>query len=430
MPALKRLAQLLAEGNAGKLQALRDFSINNPDLQRLEELLAEAKAQPAEFDLFEVIRPKLWEYEDVHSNVLAWLLDPRANHGFGDCFLKHFVLAAGPPSGIEIAGDWSEAKSQQEWPNVVDGQWGYLDILLVNDKERFLCAIENKVSSSEHSEQLTRYRKALEERYPDYDRHCVFLSPRGMLPYREEEQEHWTAVSYKAVLQSVEQAILNNVNPIKEDVRVFLQQYANTLRRNIVPDTNTNIAALARQIYLEHREAIELIIKYKPDFEEDAKQFFREAIDLRQAWIRDAESPKLVRFRSTQWDQFRAFKTGTGWPQSHSIITFEVDFRPGHPHLILTLGPSADEGIRQKVHERVLQHPEIFKGTNQSLTRTWTRLSNLGYELERSYLDNWDAEAVQAKVMEWMSNFAENQFPAMNEVIVNCLRDYEAEQDQ
>ena len=40
---------------------------------------------------------------------------------------------------------------------------------------------------------------------------------------------------------------------------------------------------------------------------------------------------------------------------------------------------------------------------------------------------DWDNGATRAKIETWVQNFAENNFPAMNEVIVNCLREYEAE---
>ena len=33
------------------------------------------------------------------------------------------------------------------------------------------------------------------------------------------------------------------------------------------------------------------------------------------------------------------------------------------------------------------------------------------------------------KLRDWLTNFAEKQFPAMNKVIVKCLREYEAEQN-
>ena len=65
VPDLERLGNLLAYAKPSKLKALQDFASYNSDLQRLEEMLAEAKAQPVEFDLFEVLN--LWWQEDIHS---------------------------------------------------------------------------------------------------------------------------------------------------------------------------------------------------------------------------------------------------------------------------------------------------------------------------------------------------------------------------
>ena len=44
-------------------------------------------------------------------------------------------------------------------------------------------------------------------------------------------------------------------------VAAFLSQYATCLRRNIVPDTT--VERMATRIYLQHREAIDLIIKHR-----------------------------------------------------------------------------------------------------------------------------------------------------------------------
>ena len=48
--------------------------------------------------------------------------------------------------------------------------------------------------------------------------------------------------------------------------------------------------------------------------------------------------------------------------------------------------------------------------------------------MDSSYLDDWDAELVRDRVEAWMLDFAERKFPAMNEVIVKCLEEYDAEQ--
>ena len=46
---------------------------------------------------------------------------------------------------------------------------------------------------------------------------------------------------------------------------------------------------------------------------------------------------------------------------------------------------------------------------------------------DSDYGVGWDNGATRAKIRAWVADFAENQFPAMNAVIVNCLREYEAE---
>ena len=186
---LADLERLLAGEKRAQIAALEQFATDS-GLTRLLEL---AEEQRAEFDALDFLG--ISELEEFHSNFLAWLLNPRENHGLGDYFLRHFLLQTRAHAEVGTY-DWLGTSVHREWRNEVDGQPGYLDILIVNESTGFLCAIENKIWSDEHSEQLTRYRKALKERYPDYDRHYIFLSPKGTLLNREEEQEHWTTANY------------------------------------------------------------------------------------------------------------------------------------------------------------------------------------------------------------------------------------------
>ena len=419
---LRRLEQLLSEESQAQVDALEKFAVE-PDLKRLRDLVEEHRG---EFDALGFL--KLSNDEEFHSNFLAWLLNPLQNHGGESYFLRHFLHQTGAQVPADTI-DWSGTDVHREWVNEVDGQGGRLDILVVNQAEKFLCAIENKIWSWEHSEQLTRYRKALEAEYPGFTRQYILLSPSGVLPYWEEEQEYWTVANYKVVLRLVEQVISNSVSPVKEDVRAFLQQYATTLRREIVPDVNTNIAELARKIYFEHRQAIELIIQCKPDFADETKPILREAIAQHQRLKFDSEGPNIIRVRSADWDQFPTFKTGTAWKPSGSVLTFEFDFRPQHPYLVLMLGPGTDPGVRSKIYESVVQHQHVFSPTSQSLT-SFAGLDKKGPIVDDSDFDNWtDQDAIRRKIMDWVNNFAENEFPAMNKVIVDCLREYEAERD-
>ena len=108
--ALRRLETMIADMNDGQIADLQSV----PSwLEPLERLLEE---QRAEFDALDFIGKSrwgegqsLWGSEEFHSNVLAWLLDPRESHGYGDRFLRRFLARVWgrPADGV---GDWSGAE--------------------------------------------------------------------------------------------------------------------------------------------------------------------------------------------------------------------------------------------------------------------------------------------------------------------------------
>jgi hypothetical protein len=70
-------------------EALESLVIDNPDLERLEALLDR-------FNLFEALG--IVRQELRHSDLLAFILDPRQPHGLGDAFLKAGGPIGGPAS--------------------------------------------------------------------------------------------------------------------------------------------------------------------------------------------------------------------------------------------------------------------------------------------------------------------------------------------
>lgn len=63
-------------------ELLEKFILDNPELARLENLLSQ-------FNTFETLN--IVNAEIRHSNVLSWLLNPFANRGLGDYFVKQFL---------------------------------------------------------------------------------------------------------------------------------------------------------------------------------------------------------------------------------------------------------------------------------------------------------------------------------------------------
>ena len=418
--------------NTATLQALRDF-VANPDLAELQRLIAEQKSQPGEFDLFEVIRPRLWEYEDVHSNVLAWLLNPSESHGVGDYFLRNFLMTTvtqaesrgiGTAASVHITkADWSDTAVHRER--------NYIDILLVNRSNGLACAIENKIFAPEGIDskgysQLTWYREVLERDYPTCTRHHVFLSPQGTLPAQDKERGFWIPENYTTVRQLVKQTLASNADSIGEDVRVFLRQYATMLRRKIVPELG-EVQQLARQIYLQNRDVMERISQYKPDYAAETRQQLIEAVQ-QQGWEIDLRYGPYFRFRPRDWDNYSALETGREFSGSKALLRFQFGNDNDSTTLQLALYHGDDESIRRSIYEYTRKYPELFNEGASEFQENVLVLHTRTYRLEEWDLANWDDPSVMGKIMAWVVEFAENEFPAMNEVIIKCLREYEAEQ--
>ena len=151
----------------------------------------------------------------------------------------------------------------------------------------------------------------------------------------ETERRHWVTEDYTTIRQLALQTLEDTTGKASPEVQWFLTQYETTLRRNIVPN-DSEIGELARQIYLEHREAIELINSYKPNYAADIKQILKEAISQQDGWVLDEEGGAYVRFRSSNVGQVRSsekrFRLG-GKPCSaavRNILPHQSGWNTGH----------------------------------------------------------------------------------------------------
>ena len=412
-PAIERTT---AEGENGSVYRY---------LAHLEQLIEE---QRTEFDAFDFISrmfwgnegARLWRNEEFQSNLLAWLLNPQGNHGAGDGFLKGFLRRTGAPAEL-VSADWDEATVVREWAHEVWGIEGRLDILVLDETRGVLCAIENKISSTEHTDQLTRYRKALENWYGKLHRHHVFLSPNGVPPKQEEERKYWQAADYTTVFELVQQLVRGEAGAVREDVRPFLTQYATTLRRNVMPDTSAT--ETARKIYLEHRALFDLISRSKPNYGADLKQRLRDAIERHADLEILGGTSKYLGFVPTAWVEFDAQKTTviTGFP----LLAFRFSITEDNAYLSFVMPPGKDPCFRRRVYDTVKEHGELFNDTGTSFVAGWVTFHSTGLVLDEVDYDNWDKPETQVKIREWLARFAEHHVKDMSEVIEKCLRDYQ-----
>jgi len=107
--------------------------------------------------------------ETWFSDRLAWLLDPRGSHGLGDRVLRAFLDHLAAPAGLDLTaaavvrelhlGHHERGRSR---PRHCD-----LAVLHLGGDRGFLVAIENKLFTTDHDDQLAAYRQAIEARFPD-----------------------------------------------------------------------------------------------------------------------------------------------------------------------------------------------------------------------------------------------------------------------
>ena len=99
-----------------------------------------------------------------------------------------------------------------------------------------------------------------------------------------------------------------------------------------------------------------------------------------------------------------------------------------YPYLNLPLSPvdPGNAGIREILFDAVRQNPAVFKATRNSLVDGWMILhEEPEYILEQAdYGPGWDDGAARAKIEAWIDKFAAEQFPEMNRIIVECLRQH------
>ena len=136
--SLDEFRELFDAENEKTRLALWCLEEDGADLNRLGGMLARWRD---EVDVFDALR--LHGDEQFHSNLLAWLLDPRGSHGLGDHFLQRFLAASGAAGAIGAAHRPSTVVRREKSLELAGG-YGRLDIWMLNVDANFVCAIERQ----------------------------------------------------------------------------------------------------------------------------------------------------------------------------------------------------------------------------------------------------------------------------------------------
>jgi hypothetical protein len=127
-------------------------------LSEIEKMYQDEKAKDNLFNVFSALF-KGNEEENLHSRFISYLLSPTSKHGMGNAFLKCFV------QNILKLDDF-DIEDCQVYPNEQDkSERYYIDILLINKKEKKAIIIENKIRAGDSNHSGAESEKTYPDKY-------------------------------------------------------------------------------------------------------------------------------------------------------------------------------------------------------------------------------------------------------------------------
>ena len=114
----------------------------------------------------------------LHSRLLATLLNPKANHGLGNEFLKLFLIALGLPE--DYIAYCKEQIVERSIGEVTETTGGRIDIILEDGKHAVI--IENKIYAGDQPNQLLRYHNYGVKTFGENNFKLVYLTLNGSEP--------------------------------------------------------------------------------------------------------------------------------------------------------------------------------------------------------------------------------------------------------
>jgi len=391
--------------------------------EALEELVLDRDALPTieksfvGFNIFEAIGHT--HAEERHSNFLAFLLDPQGSHGLGDAVLREFVLrtirtVSRDARPIDLVGfslsDLSSTLVLREHRNI--------DIFAINDAEKFIAVIENKIRSSEHSNQLQRYREYAESQYADYQKVYVYLTPDG----EEPSDVSYIPYSYSDIALLIEDIAKEGQEHRPVPVSSALDQYLEILRRHIVSDED--LVRLARTIYQRHKRALDFIFEQRPDLQLELSEFIGTLISGSDAFVLDHRVKSSVTFVPVEWTKVSKFNITPASQWTKSGRTVMLEFRNGAASMTLcvVLGPTNDETFRQEFFNYCKTKPDIFKNMTPKLYQQYVTLYSKKV-LGKQQFEDGELSELEPKIRKAWREFLEGDLPRIRDAFQKFLGD-------
>jgi hypothetical protein len=208
------------------------------------------------FNSLKILR--LENHEIRHSNILAWLLNPKENHSLRDYFLRkmieHLILKDenSNNSQYETVGEIlnHSLMDSHVYREVKTNNNRFIDLLVVNHQLKTILLIENKFYSSESKNQLDDYLDFIHDTFKDFTIIPIYLTLDG----EEPSNQNYFILTYESIESILRTILMLHQDQLSANVYQFIEDYDQILKEKFYP--NQDQISLAIDVYRNHRPTI------------------------------------------------------------------------------------------------------------------------------------------------------------------------------
>lgn len=313
----------------------------------------------AEFNIFEALN--IIQQEIRHSDFLAFLLDPRKPHGLqhslitgiiGEVITRQQVHSQVNKSTVDRLDAFLDALTTQSQnassPLIeVSRETHRIDVLLrwkFADGAQYAIIIENKIRTTEHSDQLTRYWSAVQKEYPGWKIIGFYLTPGTEQP----SDNRYLPLGYDVIALVLHRLLQQGQFPVR--TRTLVEDYHHLLTTYIIPPPDMKEergGKITSVVYRSFSERIDEVQQILETLFAGHEEFV--------VW----PSKHYFGFRPKEWF-VPAIEDTPMW--------FAFDSRPGNLVLRLIIG-DGDRALRQKFLDFAVSHQPPFKCSGTVLNK-------------------------------------------------------------
>jgi hypothetical protein len=206
---------------------------------------------------------KLENHEIRHSNILAWLLNPKENHSLRDYFLRkmieHLILIDENSNNpqYEAVGEIlnHSLMDSHVYREVKTDKNRFIDLLIVNQQLKSILLIENKFYSTESKNQLDDYLDFIQHTFEDFTIIPIYLTLDGEDP----SNQQYFILTYERIESILHTILMLYQDQLSDNVYKFIEDYNQILKEKFYPNQDQILKAI--DIYRNHKPTIDTLFE-------------------------------------------------------------------------------------------------------------------------------------------------------------------------